>query len=157
MDKTEHPFEDAVGIAGTGHIAQTLGTLIVRSGVRVSAVAGRSASSAREAARLIGAERAVPLGGLPRYAGRILIAVADDAIPQVAEGLAAAGLTKGIVLHTSGAAGLEALETLRAAGNSVGVLHPLMTVPSLELGLEALQGRRMLSPETMTPPPGLRA
>jgi predicted short-subunit dehydrogenase-like oxidoreductase (DUF2520 family) len=121
-------------------MAKALGALIVRAGVAVTAVAGRSDVSAREAARFIGAERAVPLGGLPRYAERILIAVADDAIPGVAAGLAAAGLTNGIALHTSGAAGPDALEVLRDVGNSIGVIHPLQTVPSADRGMESLIG-----------------
>ena len=70
----------------------------------------------------------------------ILIAVTDDAIPSVAVELAESGLTGAIVLHTSGAAGPDALSVLRDAGNSVGVLHPLQTVPSAERGVETLPG-----------------
>lgn len=70
----------------------------------------------------------------------ILIAVPDDRIPEAAGELAAGGLTGAVVLHTSGAAGPEALQSLRAAGNSVGVLHPLQTVPSAERGVETLPG-----------------
>jgi len=64
----------------------------------------------------------------------------DGAIPEVAAELAEGGLRDGIVLHTSGAAGPHALEILREAGNAVGVLHPLQTVPSAEQGVEALPG-----------------
>lgn len=70
----------------------------------------------------------------------VLIAVSDDAIPSVAADLAARGLRDAVVLHTSGAAGPDALETLREAGNAVGVLHPLQTVPSAERGIETLPG-----------------
>lgn len=73
-------------------------------------------------------------------ATRILIAVADDALPAVAAQLAASGLTNSIVLHTSGAAGPHALDVLRHAGNSTGVLHPLQTVPSPTAGVESLPG-----------------
>lgn len=73
-------------------------------------------------------------------ARHILIAVTDDAIPVVAAKLAAGGLKDAIVLHTSGAAGPDALQPLREAGNAVGVLHPLQTVPSAERGIESLPG-----------------
>lgn len=73
-------------------------------------------------------------------ARHILIAVPDDAIPVVAAKLAADGLTGSVVLHTSGAAGPEALNVLRQSGNAVGVFHPLQTVPSAERGIETLPG-----------------
>jgi predicted short-subunit dehydrogenase-like oxidoreductase (DUF2520 family) len=130
----------SAGIAGTGRMAKALGALLARSGIPVSAVGGRCLRSAEDAARFIGAPHAVPVSQLPEYARHIVIAVADDAIPLVAAELAAAGLTGGIVLHTSGAAGPEALGVLRAAGNSVGVLHPLQTVPDAERGVETLTG-----------------
>jgi predicted short-subunit dehydrogenase-like oxidoreductase (DUF2520 family) len=121
-------------------MAKALGALMVRRGIGVSAVAGRCDRSAEEAARFIGAGRAVTLGELPLRARRIVIAVTDGAIPEVAAEIAEAGLRGGIVLHTSGAMGPQALQVLRNAGNSVGVLHPLQTVPSAERGVEALPG-----------------
>jgi predicted short-subunit dehydrogenase-like oxidoreductase (DUF2520 family) len=129
-----------VGIAGTGQIARAMGYLLRRSGLPIHAVAGRSPASTADAARFMGAENAVSIEELPGYARHLLIAVSDDAIPQVASGLAVGGLRDAIVLHTSGAAGPQALATLLAAGNSIGVLHPLQTVPSAERGIEALSG-----------------
>lgn len=70
----------------------------------------------------------------------ILIAVSDDAIPEAASQLAAGGLSGAVVLHTSGAAGPDALQALRDTGNSTGVLHPLQTVPTAEHGIETLPG-----------------
>jgi|HubBroStandDraft_6_1064221.scaffolds.fasta_scaffold403861_2 predicted short-subunit dehydrogenase-like oxidoreductase (DUF2520 family) len=132
--------ESLVGIAGTGRMAKALGALMVRRGIGVSAVAGRCSRSVEEAGRFIGAARAVTIGELPVHAQRILIAVTDGAIPEVAAELAAVGLRGGTVLHTSGATGPQALDVLRDAGNAVGVLHPLQTVPSAERGVEALPG-----------------
>ena len=130
-----------IAIFGTGRMAKALGALLSP----IAAVAGRCRDSAENAASFIGlyqscAPQTVSLTELPRHSRHILIAVSDDAIAEVAAGLAAAGLTGAIALHTSGAAGPEALESLRAAGNSVGVLHPLQTVPSAERGVETLPG-----------------
>lgn len=122
-------------------MAKALGALLSPIG----AVAGRCQESAENAARFIGPHQAatpqaVPFSQLPRYSRHILIAVNDDAIRGVAAELAAAGLRGATVLHTSGAAGPEALEALRMGDNSVGVLHPLQTVPSAECGVETLRG-----------------
>ena len=118
-------------------MAKALGALMVRAGLRVSAVGGRSPEEAR---RFIGAERAVSVRELPQYARSIVIAVTDGAIQEVAAEIAEGGLRDGIVLHISGAAGPEALGILREAGNSIGVLHPLQSVPSAERGVETLPG-----------------
>jgi predicted short-subunit dehydrogenase-like oxidoreductase (DUF2520 family) len=130
-----------IGIVGTGRMAKALGALLSPIG----AVAGRCGESTGKAAKFIGLHQSaipqtVALSELPRHFRRILIAVSDDAIPEVAAGLAAAGLTGAVVLHTSGAAGPEALDALRGANNSVGVLHPLQTVPSAERGVQTLRG-----------------
>jgi predicted short-subunit dehydrogenase-like oxidoreductase (DUF2520 family) len=130
-----------IGIAGTGRVAKALGALLSPIG----AVAGRCEESTGSAADFIGRHqtcppKTVPLSELPRHSRHILIAVSDDAIPEVAAALAAAGLAGAVVLHTSGAAGPEALEALRVRDNSVGVLHPLQTVPSAERGVETLRG-----------------
>jgi predicted short-subunit dehydrogenase-like oxidoreductase (DUF2520 family) len=121
-------------------MAKALGALMVRRGVEVRAIGGRCGRSAEEARRFTGAERSVRLRELPRYARCIVIAVTDGAIPEVAAEIVEGGLENGIVLHTSGAAGPEALDVLRNVGNSIGVLHPLQTVPSAERGAETLPG-----------------
>ena len=112
-----------IAIAGTGRIANAMATLLSRSGIQVAAVAGRDGISL-----------------IPSHANHILIAVSDDSIPHVAAELAAAGLRDSTIVHTSAGAGPEALTILRAAGNSIGVLHPLQTVPSAERGIETLPG-----------------
>jgi predicted short-subunit dehydrogenase-like oxidoreductase (DUF2520 family) len=121
-------------------MAKALGSLMVQRGVEVGAVGGRCGRSAEEARQFMGAARAVPLRELPRYARCIVIAVTDGAIPEVAAEIVEGGLENGTVLHTSGAAGPGALDILRSAGNSVGVLHPLQTVPSADRGVETLPG-----------------
>ncbi|MBI5086184.1 MAG: NAD(P)-binding domain-containing protein [Acidobacteria bacterium] len=130
----------ALAIVGAGRMASALGALLSRRGIPILAVAGRSPHSTAEAARFIGAARAVTLSELPAIAPRILIAVSDDALDSVASELAAAGLHGALVLHTCGAAGPAALAPLRAAASSTGVLHPLQTVPSAEVGVLSLPG-----------------
>ena len=124
---TETAGNNTIGIAGTGRVAQAFAALLRKNGIAGIIVAGRRAAT-------------ITLRELPQHSRRILIAVADDALGDVSRELAAGGLRDGIVLHTSGSAGPEALAALRASGNSVGVLHPLQTVPTPERGVETLMG-----------------
>jgi len=130
-----------IAIAGAGRVGQALGRLLRERGEPVAAIAGRHPETTAAAAAFVGgAPQSVSLAELPRYASRILVAVPDDAITDVARLLAASGLRYGAALHTCGARGPEALAPLAAAGVSCGTLHPLQTVASPEEGLRALPG-----------------
>jgi len=129
----------AIGIAGTGRLAQALGRLLVEAGEPVAAIAGRNQERTRAAAAFVGA-RAATFSELPALASRLLVVVSDDALEQVAATLAAAGMRDGVALHTSGARGPEALKPLAEAGVCCGALHPLQTIPSPEAGVKALRG-----------------
>jgi predicted short-subunit dehydrogenase-like oxidoreductase (DUF2520 family) len=102
------------------------------------------ALAARDQARAEGAAKSgveiVSLEDLPGLARRVLIAVSDTAIPEVAGRLSAAGFTSGAVLHTSGCRGPEALAALAESGVSTGALHPLQTFPTAEIGAAQLPG-----------------
>lgn len=133
--------EDAIGIAGAGRLGQALGRLLREAGEPVAAIASRAPERAAAGAAFAGkGVQAVPYAGLPALAGRVLIAVSDEAIAEVADVLASAGMETGVVLHTCGARGVEILQPLAARGVSCGVLHPLQTIPSPERGTTALRG-----------------
>ena len=96
-----------IGIAGAGRVAQALGRLLAAQGEPVAVIASRSIEHARVAAAFIGpGVRAVSYPELAQNAGRILIAVSDSAIESVA---AVLDMQAGIVLHTCGNCGPEAL------------------------------------------------
>ena len=133
--------KDPILIAGTGRVAQALGRLLAEHGEPVIAVVGRDPERARAAAAFIG-PRAKPaaFGASAKRATRVLIAVSDSAIAEVAGRLAEDGMRRGIALHTCGALGPDALAPLAAAGVSCGALHPLQTFATPEQGLSALPG-----------------
>lgn len=131
--------KDAIGIAGTGRVAQAVGRLLRERGEPVVAVAGRNPEHTARAAEFIGAA-AVSFGRLPERAGRVLIAVSDGAVAGVARELAEAGMRRGTALHTCGAHGPEILEPLARAGAACGVLHPLQTIATPEAGVAVLPG-----------------
>ncbi len=131
--------QESIGIAGTGRVAQAIGFLLRERREPVVAVAGRSSERAARAAEFIDAA-AVPFSELPARAGRILVAVSDRAVPEVARELAAAGMRGGVAIHTCGAHGPEILEPLAQAGVACGVLHPLQTIATPEAGVAVLLG-----------------
>ncbi len=128
-----------IGIVGGGRIAQSLGWLLNRRSANVVGVASRTLASAEEAVSFIGSP--VRPMTLPQIAAadHLLLAITDSALPTVAQQLAEDGFT-GTVLHTSGSAGLNPLAPLAATGGSIGVLHPLQTVPNPEQGVTTLPG-----------------
>ncbi len=121
-------------------MAGALGALLPRGGVRIGAVAGRSERRTDALAMLCDGAQAVRIDQVAEYAPTILVSVSDDAIDYIARQLTAAPVLPEVVLHTSGAAGPDALHVLRASGVSVGVLHPLQTVPTVEAGRTSLPG-----------------
>ena len=99
-----------VGIVGPGRLGRSLALLLERAGHRVE-VAGR--------------------GGDPQ-ADVVLLTVPDGEIAT-----AAARITRApVLLHCSGATGVEVLRPHRPAGS----LHPLMTFPGPEISLPDLAG-----------------
>jgi predicted short-subunit dehydrogenase-like oxidoreductase (DUF2520 family) len=127
-----------IGIVGAGRMAQTLGRLLRERGGAPVLIAGRKRESAKAAAAWAGAA-AVPLEEIANTK-RLLIAVSDDGLPEVASKLMDLGLRGAIILHTCGSQGPEVLSELSKLGNSVGVLHPLQTVPSAAQGIASLPG-----------------
>jgi predicted short-subunit dehydrogenase-like oxidoreductase (DUF2520 family) len=122
-------------------MGQALGRLLRERGESIVAVASRSPEHAAEAAAFVGGgARAATYAEIPHHAARILIAVPDDAIGDVARVLAGAGIDHGTALHTSGAHGPEALAPLASAGVACGTLHPLQTVANPAEGVRRLPG-----------------
>ena len=116
-----------VGVIGAGRLGGCLATYLGGAGLLEAITASSEEKSARLAEQF-GTEAADNLGVLVR-SDVILLAVPDGRIHEVAEDLAARvksaeGKT---VLHTSGAAGLDVLASLKAKGAHVGSLHPLQS------------------------------
>jgi predicted short-subunit dehydrogenase-like oxidoreductase (DUF2520 family) len=127
MNPTTHGRATPIGIAGAGRLARAIGCLLRDSRQPLASIASRTPARAQAAAEFIGAGiEAVTYADLAKHTQRILIAVPDDALEPVADTLV---IDRGIVLHTCGARGAEALDRLRARGVSCGAIHPLQTIP----------------------------
>jgi predicted short-subunit dehydrogenase-like oxidoreductase (DUF2520 family) len=122
-----------VALVGPGRAGTAITLALARRGYTVTAVAGRTvtAPSTSAAAARFDAP-AVEVGDAGRGAGVVIIATPDAAISRAAAALAPSLRPGALVLHLSGARGLDVLDALvqRRADVVIGALHPLQTLPS---------------------------
>jgi predicted short-subunit dehydrogenase-like oxidoreductase (DUF2520 family) len=133
----------ALALVGPGRAGTTVAAALVARGWTVVAVAGRSADAAstQRAAAGFGAP-AVAVADAGRDADLVIVATPDSAIAETAVMLAPALRPGSLVMHLSGACPLDELDKLHRARPDVdiGALHPLQSLPSVELGSARLAG-----------------
>jgi predicted short-subunit dehydrogenase-like oxidoreductase (DUF2520 family) len=125
-----------VGVVGTGRVGAVLGAALRRSGHEVVACSGRSDISRVRAEALLPGVPIVPAAEVARGCDLLLLAVPDDALEEVVEGLAPDIRPGQIVMHVSGRHGLEVLS--RLPGVTAIAVHPVMTFTGTSLDLERL-------------------
>lgn len=114
-------------VVGTGPVARELGRVLARDGGRCVAVLSRRLDAAREVAAYLGAGLATTCPEeLPAEARAVLVAVADDAIVDVARRLGVAGVARGrTLIHFAGSLSAEAMRLPETAGAALASIHPL--------------------------------
>lgn len=121
-----------IALIGPGRAGTALALSLAHVGHRIVAVAGRApdAPSTIAAASRLGAA-ALPIDEAPRGAELVVIATPDAVIESAASAIAPALEPGALVIHLSGARGLEALTPIVTARTDVqiGALHPLQTLP----------------------------
>ena len=129
-----------VGVIGTGRVGAVLGAALLRAGHEVVAVSAVSeASTARAALFLPGVPVLAPNAVLA-VSSLVLLAVPDDALPGLVQGLADLGAFQPgqIVAHPSGRHGLAVLAPAR--GVLPLALHPVLPFTGGEVDLARLTG-----------------
>lgn len=118
-----------VGIISAGRVGAVLGAALTRAQHQVVAVSAVSESSQERAERLLPGVPVLPPDQVAEQADLVLLAVPDDALAGLVRGLTATGSLRAgqIVVHTSGAHGVDVLEAAAAAGVLLLALHPAMT------------------------------
>jgi predicted short-subunit dehydrogenase-like oxidoreductase (DUF2520 family) len=106
-----------------------LGAALARAGHTVVAASGVSRASAHRAAELLPGVPLLPPDEVARRADLVLLAIPDDVLAGTVRGLAAVQALRGgqIVVHTSGAHGVDVLAPAADAGALPLALHPAMT------------------------------
>lgn len=136
----EHPARLRVGIVGAGKVGAVLGAALARAGHQVVAVSAVSEASRDRAEALLPTVPVKPVPDVVADAELVLLAVPDDVLADLAEGLSstAAWQAGQIVAHTSGRHGASVLDPVRRHFAYPIAIHPAMTFTGTALDLERL-------------------
>ncbi|KGN33938.1 coenzyme F420-dependent NADP oxidoreductase [Knoellia sinensis KCTC 19936] len=131
----------SIGVIGAGRVGAVLGAALARAGHHIKAAYAVSADSRERADALL---PGVPLRDIPEVidgADLVLLAVPDDALPELVSGLAATETWQAgqIVVHTSGRHGAGVLRPALDAHILPVALHPAMTFTGTVLDLGRLE------------------
>jgi predicted short-subunit dehydrogenase-like oxidoreductase (DUF2520 family) len=141
-DPADRPGRLAVGVIGAGRVGAVLGAALRTAGHRVVAVAAVSEQSRRRAAALLPGVPIEAADDVGRRADLVLLAVPDDALAALVEGLIAAGALRPgqFVVHTSGRYGFGVLDPATRIGVLPFALHPAMSFTGTAVDLERVVG-----------------
>jgi predicted short-subunit dehydrogenase-like oxidoreductase (DUF2520 family) len=134
------PARLAVGVISAGRVGAVLGAALARAGHTVVAAAGVSRDSVSRAEELLPGVPLLPPPEVAAGADLVLLALPDDALAGTVRGLVATGSVRSgqIVVHTSGAHGVEVLDPVAAIGALPLALHPVMTFTGRAEDLERI-------------------
>ncbi|WP_223207808.1 Rossmann-like and DUF2520 domain-containing protein [Actinopolyspora erythraea] len=129
-----------VGVISAGRVGSVLGAALRRSGHELGGVAAVSDAALNRVAELLPGAPVRPPDEVAEQADLVLLAVPDDALDGLVRGLVRAGALRSgqIVVHTSGAHGVEVLEPAASVGAMPVALHPAMTFTGRPEDLERL-------------------
>ena len=136
---TENSRFRQVAIIGTGRVAQALALGLGAHSSAPPVMWGRSPVNCAAAVERVGRCRQTSsIMALVGTCDLIAIAVADEAIAEIVEAMAATPLTHSpLIFHVSGSLGSAVLEPLRVSGARIAAIHPAMTFtgfPEIEVG-----------------------
>jgi predicted short-subunit dehydrogenase-like oxidoreductase (DUF2520 family) len=123
------PARLAVGVVSAGRVGSALGAALAQAGHTVVGASGVSRESVRRAAELLPDVPLLPPDEVARRADLVLLAIPDDVLAGTVRGLAAVQALRAgqIVVHTSGAHGVDVLAPAAEVGALPLALHPAMT------------------------------
>ena len=152
---SERPARLAVGVIGAGRVGAVLGAALATAGHHIVAASAVSDASARRVAELLPEARVLPPPEVAAVAELILLAVPDDVLPGLVEGLVAADAVRPgqLVVHTSGRYGVAVLDPATRRGALPLALHPAMTFTGRREDVSRLAGCSfgVTAPEPLRP------
>jgi len=134
------PGRLGVGIIGAGKVGAVLGAALRAAEHAVVGVSAVSEASRERADTLLPGVPVLEIQDIVERAELVLLAVPDDALGPLVDGLAKLGAWQPgqLVAHTSGRFGVGILHPVRAAGAVPLALHPAMTFTGMSLDLTRL-------------------
>ena len=139
---TPKPGRLNVGVVGAGKVGASLGAALRLAGHLVVGASGVSDASLTRIETMLAGVRRMDVEEVVRRSELVFLAVPDDAITELVEGLAAVGAWRGgqLVAHCSGRLGLDALDAASRAGAVALAIHPAMTFTGTSLDLDRMVG-----------------
>ena len=139
-EASNRPGRLGVGVIGAGRVGAVLGAALRAAGHAVVGVAAVSEASRERAELLLPEVPVLAPQEIVERAELVLLAVPDDQLPGLVQGLADTGHWQAgqLVAHTAGRWGVEVLEPARQAGAIGLAIHPSMTFTGLSLDLPRL-------------------
>ncbi|WP_141564326.1 Rossmann-like and DUF2520 domain-containing protein [Mycolicibacterium palauense] len=136
------PARLSVGIISAGRVGTALGVALERADHVVVACSAVSAASRRRAATRLPDTAVQPVDRVAANAELLLLAVPDAELASLVAGLAATAAVRPgtIVVHTSGANGVDILAPLTELGCVPLAIHPAMTFTGAEGDIDRLAG-----------------
>lgn len=142
MNTAAKPGRLGVGIIGAGRVGAVLGSALRAAGHAVVGATAISQDSLDRVDALLPGVPVLTAQEIVERAELVLLAVPDDALVSVVQGLADLNAWQPgqIVVHVSGAHGIAALEPARSRGVIPIAMHPAMTFTGTSLDLSRLEG-----------------
>ncbi len=134
------PGRLGVGIIGAGKVGAVLGAALRGAEHAVIGVSAVSDASRERAETLLPGVPVLDVQDIVERAELVLLAVPDDALGPLVDGLAKLGAWQPgqLVAHTSGRFGVGILHPIRSVGAIPLALHPAMTFTGMSLDLTRL-------------------
>lgn len=136
------PARLKVGIISAGRVGTALGVALERAEHVVVACSAISTTSRRLAERRLPDTPVLPVPDVADRAELLLLTVPDSELAGLVRGLSATGAVRRgtIVVHTSGANGVEILSPLTQQGCVPLAIHPAMTFTGADEDIDRLAG-----------------
>lgn len=137
---SDRPGRLGVGVVSAGKVGAVLGAALRAAGHAVVGVNAVSEASRDRAEALLPGVPVLEVPSVLERAELVLLAVPDDELPGLVQGLADAGLWQAgqLVVHTAGRWGTGVLEPARRLGAIPLALHPAMSFTGMSLDLGRL-------------------
>ena len=131
-----------IGIIGMGHVGPVLGSALRAVGHKLVGVSASSEASKERADALLPGIPVLPVEEIVHSCELVLLTVPDDQLAGLVSGLGELGAWRAsqLVVHTSGAHGIEVLEPATRAGAIPLAIHPAMTFTGTSVDIPRLIG-----------------
>ena len=131
-----------IGIIGMGHVGPVLGSALRAVGHKIVGVSASSDESKERADALLPGIPVSAVEEIVAQSDMVLLTVPDDQLGGLVNGLAELGAWKAsqLVIHTSGAHGIDILEPAARGGAIPLAIHPAMTFTGTSVDLPRLIG-----------------